>query len=105
MTMANKFGLRRRIGEDIKREVRRRCGYGCVICGEAFFDYDHFDPEYVDATEHNPDGIALLCDKHQRAKTAGRLSEASYLAAIEDPFALRQGWRRASGKLESYHRR
>lgn len=33
MTENNKYGLTRDIPEDVKRKVRKRCGFGCVICG------------------------------------------------------------------------
>jgi hypothetical protein len=38
-----------------------------VICGNAFYDYEHIEPEFKDAKEHNPDCMALLCrDCHGR---------------------------------------
>ena len=43
------------------REVRQRCGFGCIVCGCAIVQYHHFEPEYADADEHRPEGITLLC--------------------------------------------
>lgn len=60
-TDSNKHGLSRHIPDGIKREVRKRCGFGCVICGKAIAQYEHFDPEFADATEHSALGITLLC--------------------------------------------
>jgi hypothetical protein len=60
-TDSNKHGLSRRIPASIKREVRKRCGFGCVVCGMAIAQYEHFDPEFADAKEHDALGITLLC--------------------------------------------
>lgn len=57
----NKFGLSRDIPAKIKREVRQRCGFGCVHCGGAIYQYEHVDPEFADAREHKSDCIVLLC--------------------------------------------
>ena len=61
MDDTNKHGLSRYIPEAIKREVRQRCGFGCVICGFGFYDYEHFDPDFADAKFHDPNGMTLLC--------------------------------------------
>ena len=87
----NKHGLTRTIPRDVAREVRQRCGFGCVVCGNAFFQYDHFDPEFVDAEKHNADGIALLCWEHHGKKKAGLLSEEDYKLARESPAAFKNG--------------
>lgn len=55
----------------MKRAVRQRCGFGCVMCGSPVFDYEHIDG-YAN-TGHDPDRITLLCTDHHREKTAGRL--------------------------------
>jgi len=31
----------RNIPLPIQREVRQRCGFGCVICGTLLYEYDH----------------------------------------------------------------
>ncbi len=33
--------VRPKIPLPIQREVRQRCGFGCVICGLPLYDYDH----------------------------------------------------------------
>ena len=43
----NKYGLGRYIESDTRRLIRKRCGFGCVICGIGFFDYEHFDPDFA----------------------------------------------------------
>lgn len=86
--MTNKHGLQRAISANVKRQVRKRCGFGCVICGCAIYEYDHFDPEYSDATEHNSDGIALLCPTHHALKGRKLLSKEKYFEAIKNPKAI-----------------
>jgi hypothetical protein len=39
MKKNNKYGLKRTIPEKIKREVRQRCGFGCVRCGSLRTNY------------------------------------------------------------------
>lgn len=93
-TMKNKHGLSRDIPADASAAVRRRCGFGCVVCGAALYDYDHFAPEFKDARMHDPGGIALLCPNHHRAKDSGTLTKAEYLDAVAKPAALNAGWAR-----------
>ena len=51
----NKHGLPRTIPPDVKRAVRRACGFGCVICGLGIVDYEHVDPTFADALVHDPE--------------------------------------------------
>ncbi|MCZ7581500.1 MAG: HNH endonuclease [Fimbriimonadaceae bacterium] len=72
MARINGFGLKDYIPSHIRRQVRQRCNFGCVQCGQPFgVDYHHFDPEFKDATKHDPDGITLLCTDHHRQATTG----------------------------------
>jgi trigger factor len=64
----------RDIPEPIKREVRQKCGFGCVICGKPIWQYDHIE-EFADVQEHKLDNIVLLCPDHHADKTSGRLSK------------------------------
>lgn len=57
----------------IKRGVRQKCHFGCVICGIPIFDYDHVE-EWSKTKVHEADNLILLCDAHHRAKTNGRLN-------------------------------
>lgn len=82
----NKHKLARDIPEPVKREIRQACNYGCVICGKLPYTFEHFDPPYEDATEHNPNGMALLCANHQQDRTAGRLSIEAVRQARANPF-------------------
>lgn len=88
----NRFGLSRDIPADVAREVRQRDGFGCVNCGNAIIDYEHFAPEFKDAKEHNAAGIVLLCIMCHGLKTRGRLSGESIAEAIRSPAARRKGF-------------
>src|ERR1017187_3279445 len=82
----NRHGLTRDIPEPVKRDIRQACYNGCVICGKLLCTYEHFDPPFVDATAHNPGGMALLCPGHQADRTAGRLSIEAVRLARANPF-------------------
>lgn len=71
----NKFGLERYIPAAVKYEVRRRCRFGCVICGSIIVDYEHFAPDFADARLHDPEGITLLCPHHHAKATRKFLSK------------------------------
>ena len=86
----NKHGLIRDIPLEVKRIVRKRCGYGCILCGAMFCQYHHFDPEYKDAQWHDPNGITLLCAKHHDEITRGRISPDKIIKANQDPYCLKQ---------------
>ncbi|RWB53541.1 hypothetical protein [Mesorhizobium sp.] len=88
----NRFGLSRDIPAGVAREVRQRDGFGCVNCGNAIIDYEHFAPEFKDAKEHNATGIVLLCIMCHGLKTRGRLSRESIAEAIKSPAARRKGF-------------
>lgn len=85
----NKHGLSRNIPDVVKLEVRQRCGFGCVSCGRGIIQYDHFDPEYADATEHNPRGITLLCGSCHDEKKHGLLTNAQVAKMDANPYCRR----------------
>jgi hypothetical protein len=89
----NKYGLSRNICADIRREVRQRCGFGCVKCGRAWpLDYHHFNPEFSEATEHKASGIALLCRYCHGLRTDGLLSETTLAEYYANPVCLKKGF-------------
>lgn len=100
MTDINKYGLPRHIPAPVKREIRQRCGFGCVICGFGFYDYEHFDPDYVDAKSHNPAGMTLLCSQCNQKRARGRLSAATVAAANATPKCKQQGF---SSEMFDFH--
>lgn len=75
----------RNIPEKIKREVRQRCGFGCVICGLPIYDYEHMK-EWAKVKEHIAEDITLLCPEHHREKTAGRLPVEIVKEANRTPY-------------------
>jgi hypothetical protein len=90
--MLNKHQLSRTISEPVKREVRRRAGFGCVKCGQALCHYDHLDPPFEEAREHHPDGIVLLCGGCHDLKTRGVLSADTVRRHAANPVALSKGF-------------
>jgi len=71
---SNRQNLSRTIREDVKRKVRQRDGFGCIVCGSAFYQYDHLGTEFKDAQTHDPQQIVLLCGGCHDRKTRGALS-------------------------------
>ncbi len=61
------MGSRREIPSEIRLAVRRRDGFGCVVCGCPIFEYEHF-VEYSKIGQHAFDNIYLACDNHHRKK-------------------------------------
>lgn len=81
MKKISKFARTRpAIPEDIKRQVRRRCGFGCVVCGFPLYEYDHIRG-WAATHKHQSSDITLLCDQHHREKTVGLLSIDQVTAA------------------------
>ena len=80
----------RNIPHPIQREVRQRCGFGCVICGGIIYDYDHL-VDWASAHTHVADEITLLCTRHHREKTNKLLPLADVLKHNADPYNLREG--------------
>lgn len=90
----NRHGLTRAMmTEPIRRAVRQRCGFGCIFCGSAFIEYDHFEPEFSDAVIHDPEHIILLCPHHHALKTKSSLwlDAESIRKAAAAPAALSVG--------------
>jgi hypothetical protein len=88
----NKYGLSDYIPAEVRRLVRRECGYGCVICGLAFVTYEHFDPPFEEATEHKPEGIALLCWACHHKKSSRMWSPQKVAAARSNPITFKNGF-------------
>lgn len=75
------------IPDDIKRIVRQRCGFGCVICGCPIYEYDHM-VEWSKTHHHMADELTLLCSKHHAEKTKKLLPDAKVRAANGNPYNL-----------------
>jgi len=83
--MNNKYGLPRTIPELVKRLVRQSAGFGCVVCGSAICEYEHVDPEWHEAKEHNPSQITLLCGSCHSKTTRGIYSKEKIKEAMKLP--------------------
>jgi hypothetical protein len=87
----NRHGLSRSIPERVKREVRKACGFGCVCCGIAIAAYEHIDPEFHDATEHNAQNMAYLCEGCHSKVTRRFWSKSKIKEARQAPHCVRTG--------------
>lgn len=80
----------RSIPSEIKREVRKRCGFGCIICGLPLYEYEHMEG-WAKVKRHIANEITLLCDRHHREKTNGLLSIDTVKEANQNPINLQRG--------------
>ncbi|WP_131798623.1 SEC-C metal-binding domain-containing protein [Achromobacter insolitus] len=94
LSQKNQHGLSRTIPAQVKADVRKRCGFGCVICGSAIYDYEHFSPPYADATSHDSEGITLLCPSCHAKTTRGWLSKEAVSKANSSPKCQSNGFTR-----------
>ena len=81
MAEVNQHGLSRYIPADVRRDVRHRSKFGCVVCRRGFYQYEHIDPPFEDAESHDPDHICCLCGSCHDSVTRGHLSKAMVIAA------------------------
>lgn len=80
----------RNIPENIKREVRQRCGFGCVICGSPIYEYEHMT-EWSIVKVHIADDITLLCPDHHAEKTKGLLPIEFVRKHNLNPYNIKEG--------------
>ena len=83
MVEMNQHGLSRYIPADVRREVRQRSKFGCVICRSGLYQYEHIDPPFETATIHDPDSICCLCGSCHDSVTRGQLSKAMVQSAYQ----------------------
>ena len=88
----NKHGLNDIIPLDIKRQIRQRCGFGCVNCGSAVYQYEHVEPTFAEAMEHDPDCIVLLCGGCHDRVTRKILSKETIKIRSIKPFCKQSGF-------------
>ncbi len=92
MASADKYGLSRDIDAAVKRAIRQRDGFGCVICGSAVYTYEHVDPIFAQARVHDPACITLLCGGCHSRLTKGLLSKATVQQAMTSPKCKETGF-------------
>ncbi len=88
----NKYGLNDTISSPIKRAIRQRCGFGCVNCGNALYQYEHLDPTFANAIEHNAEHIVLLCGSCHDRVTRKLLSKETIKLRSKNPFCKQKGF-------------
>jgi hypothetical protein len=86
-TNLNKYGLSRVIPDPIKS-----CGFGCVNCGCAIYQYEHVDPLFSEAQEHNPDYMTLLCGGCHDHVTKKLLSKETIKFKMLNPKCKERGF-------------
>lgn len=84
------------IPEAAKRQVRQRCGFGCVICGLPMYTYEHMD-DWAVTRSHEPAALTLLCWQHQQEKTNGLLPVDAVRKANDNPVNVARGITRPYG--------
>ncbi|ALB56175.1 hypothetical protein SMX71_003883 [Cronobacter dublinensis] len=87
----NKYGLSRTIPAEVKRQVRQKCGFGCVVCASPIVEYEHVEPTFALAKEHSPDAITLLCPTCHAKVTRRIYSKEKIKKAMLEPAALKIG--------------
>lgn len=80
----NRHGLSRYIGADVRRQIRRNSRFGCVLCRSAVYEYEHIDPEWSDAHEHDPDNMCLLCGGCHSKVSKKRISKQTVAEAYAE---------------------
>jgi len=80
----------RDIPEDVAREVRQRCGFGCVICGLPLYEYEHLEG-FATVHRHLADEMTLLCNLHHAERTKRLLTLDAVRAANDNPHNRRNG--------------
>lgn len=104
MEIANKYGLTRSaLTADIKRQIRRASGYGCVICGLGLYQYEHVEPTFAEATEHDPTKMTLLCSNCHGRVTTKSWSKQKVKDAMANPFCLQKGFSRDIFEIGNGH--
>jgi trigger factor len=70
------------IPSEIKRKVRQKCKFACIICRCPIYDYEHL-VDYSICKEHTVKNIFLLCPNCHRKKTNGTISHQQILESEE----------------------
>jgi len=89
MTELSIHGLSRAIPEDIKRQIRQESGFGCVCCGLAIATYEHIEPTFRDAQEHDPSKMAYLCGSCHDRVTRGIWSKQKVMVVRSEPWCIK----------------
>ena len=88
----NKHGLSRYIPAKVRETIRKDAGFGCVFCGCVLVEYEHIEPEFHNALEHDPERMTILCPLCHDKVTKKILSKNQVWSAKENPKGLEQGY-------------
>lgn len=88
----NRYGLKRYIPAEIRTKIRKDAGFGCVVCGCVLVDYEHIEPEFHEAKEHDPEKMTLLCIGCHGRVTRKLLAKKGVWEAKQNPKALQDGF-------------
>jgi len=88
----NKHGLSRYIKTEVKEQIRREAGFGCVFCGCILVEYEHIEPEFHGAEVHDPTRMTLLCPICHDKVTKRIISKRKVWEAKQNPKALERGY-------------
>lgn len=92
-TQTNRYGLSRKdLTETMKRDIRKRCGFGCVHCGNALYQYHHFDPPFENAKAHLVENIALLCPNCHQLVGDGWRSDSTFKKWTKNPVCFQNNY-------------
>ena len=75
---------RPKIPEAMKRSIRKRCHFGCVVCGKPIYEYHHMNGFRPDIG-HLEEEITLLCDTCHRKATNRIFSRDEIVRANDNP--------------------
>jgi hypothetical protein len=81
----------RTIPPHITKIVRKRCGFGCAICGFAIVEYHHFPP-FSEIGRHEADKITLLCPNHHTQAHKDIISAEDIIYANNHPCCKQKGF-------------
>lgn len=73
------------IPKSMKKEVRKKCFNGCVICGGPIIEYEHIVP-WSQVKEHTLVNITLLCPNHHSQVTKGLIPKEVVISKTKIPF-------------------
>src|SRR2546422_1820939 len=76
------------IPDPVQREVRQRCGFGCVVCGAPLYQYHHMDENPKNNVSPN---ITLLCGTHHTEATNRLLTPDQIAQTDRKPYNLQHG--------------
>lgn len=81
---------RPKIPADMEREVRQRCGFGCILCGCPIYQIHHMTP-WSETRKHDAQDMTLLCAKHHEEENKKLISKTRVRKANANPVNRRRG--------------